>query len=114
MDLKRAPDGSMHIRLGPVEKIGVAAAFALLVFLLGYVFHSFDGRMEGQEKSMKDQKDAMGTLVTQQAVTNAQLQTLSQQLSDVPGLTRQVVEIKVQTERNTQDIHELQQVRKLK
>ncbi|WP_161596274.1 hypothetical protein [Rhodanobacter glycinis] len=52
--------------------------------------------------------------MTQQAVTNAQLQTLSQQLADVPGLTRAMAEAKVQIERNTSDIRELQQTRRLK
>ncbi|WP_458788955.1 hypothetical protein [Dyella jiangningensis] len=80
---------------------------ALLVFLLGWVFRNFDSRLETQSKAMQE-------LSTAQAVTNAQLATLSQQLSDVPGLTRQMAEIKVQTDRNTQDIHELQTVRRLK
>jgi len=107
MDIKRSDDGSLHFKLGPVERIGIAASFALLTFLIGYVFHSFDTRLEAQDKTMQ-------TVVTAQAVTNAQLQTLSQQLSDVPGLTRQMAEMKVQTDRNTQDIHELQSVRHLK
>ncbi|TPG50680.1 hypothetical protein EAH75_04370 [Rhodanobacter glycinis] len=60
------------------------------------------------------QGSTMQTVVTQQAVTNAQLQTLSQQLADVPGLTRAMAEAKVQIERNTSDIRELQQTRRLK
>jgi len=82
-------------------------AVALLVFLLGWVFRNFDSRLETQA-------DTMNKVVTAQAVTNAQLSTLSQQLADVPGLTRQIAEIKVQTDRNTQDIHELQSVQRLK
>jgi hypothetical protein len=107
MDLESAPDGHWHFRLGPIERVVFAAAAALLVFLLGWVFRNFDNRLQNQA-------DTMNKVVIAQAVTNAQLATLSQQLSDVPGLTRQVVEIKVQTERNSQDIHELQQVRKLR
>lgn len=107
MDVSRDNGGQWHFRLGPVERIVIGASFALLVFLLGWVFRSFDNRLETQAKTMQD-------VVTAQAVTNSQLQTLSGQLADVPGLTRQMAELKVQTERNSQDIHELQQVRRLK
>lgn len=107
MDLQRAQDGSLHFRLGPVERWVLGAAAALLVFLVGWVFNNFDARLATQDKTMQ-------TVVTQQAVTNAQLSTLSQQLSDVPGLTRQMAEIKVQVERNSQDIHDLQSTRHLK
>lgn len=107
MDINRADDSSWHFKLGPIERVVIGGAFALLVFLIGYVFNSFDGRLAAQDKTMQ-------AVVTAQAVTNAQLQTLSQQLSDIPGLTRKMAEIDVRTERNTQDIHELQQVRKLK
>lgn len=107
MDIKRSDDASWHFKLGPIERVVIGAGFALLVFLIGYVFRSFDSRLEAQDKTMQ-------SVVTSQAVTNAQLQTLSGQLSDVPGLTRQMAEIKVQTDRNTQDIHELQSVRHLK
>ncbi len=107
MDLQRATDGSLHFRLGPVERWVIGACATLLIFLLGWVFNSFDARLATQDKTMQ-------TVVTQQAVTNAQLSTLSQQLSDVPGLTRQMAELKVQTQRNSEDIHELQSVRRLK
>jgi hypothetical protein len=107
MDIKRGDDSNWHFKLGPIERVAVGGGFALLVFLLSYVFHSFDTRLEAQDKTMQ-------SVVTSQAVTNAQLQTLNQQLSDVPGLTRQMAELKVNTDRNTQDIHELQQVRHLK
>lgn len=107
MDITRMDNDHMQFKLGPVERWVIAGAFGLLVFLLGYVFHSFDGRLEAQGSTMQ-------TVVTQQAVTNAQLQTLSQQLADVPGLTRAMAEAKVQIERNTSDIRELQQTRKLR
>ncbi|MET3654072.1 hypothetical protein [Dyella japonica] len=107
MDLQNSQDGHLHLRLGPVEKLVVGGVVALLVFLLGWVFRNFDSRLQAQNETMNK-------VVTAQAVTNAQLTTLSQQLSDVPGLTRQMAELKVQTERNSQDIHELQQVRKLR
>lgn len=107
MEIDRADDSSWHFRLGPIERVVIGGAFTLLVFLISYTFHSFDSRLETQDKTMQ-------TVVTSQAVTNSQLQTLNQQLADVPGLTRQMAEIKVNTDRNTLDIHELQQVRHLK
>jgi hypothetical protein len=107
MEITRTDSDHMQFKLGPIERWVIAGGFGLLVFLLGYVFRNFDTRLEVQASTMQ-------TLVTQQAVTNAQLQTLSQQLSDVPGLTRGMAEIKVQVERNSQDIHELQQVKGLR
>ena len=107
MDINRADDSSWHFRLGPIERVVIGGAFALLVFLISYTFHSFDTRLENQDKTMQ-------TVVTSQAVTNSQLSILSQQLADVPGLTRQMAEIKVQTDRNAQDIHDLQSLRKLR
>ncbi|PXV60903.1 hypothetical protein SAMN04487785_1133 [Dyella jiangningensis] len=107
MDLTNSSDGHLHLRLGPVEKLVAGGLTALLVFLLGWVFHNFDNRLQTQA-------DTMNKVVTAQAVTNAQLQTLSTQLADVPGLTRQMAELKVQTERNTQDIHEIQSVKRLR
>lgn len=107
MDITRTDSDHLQFKLGPVERWVIVGGVALLVFLLGYVFHSFDNRLEIQANTMQ-------TVVTQQAVTNAQLQTLNQQLADVPGLTRAMAEAKVQIERNTSDIRELQQTRKLR
>lgn len=107
MDLQSTHDGHLHFRLGPVERWTVMGAVALLVFLLGWVFRNFDNRLEAQANTMN-------TVVTQQAVTNAQLSTLTQQLADVPGLTRQVAELKIQTQRNSEDIREMQQVKRLR
>lgn len=107
VEITRLDNDHMQFRLGPVERWVIGIAALALVSLLGYVFHSFDNRLEAQANTMQ-------TVVTQQAVTNAQLQTLSQQLADVPGLTRAMAEAKVQIERNTQDIRELQQTRKLR
>jgi hypothetical protein len=101
MDIEGVDGEGTKVKLGVVERRVLSGAFALLVFLLGYVFHNFDSRLEEQGKSM-------AAMATQQAVTNSQLQTLSQQLADVPGLTQRVVELRVQVDRNTADIHDLQ------
>lgn len=107
MDITRTDSDHMQFKLGPVERWVIVGGVALLVFLLGYVFHSFDARLETQAATMQ-------TVVTNQAVTNNQLQTLTQQLADVPGLTRNMATIQAQVERNTSDIRELQQTRKLR
>jgi uncharacterized membrane protein len=102
MEMTHSDGDHVQFKLGPVERWVIVAAVLLLVFLLTYVFHSFDARLETQAQTMQ-------TVVTQQAVTNAQLQTLSQQLADVPGLTRNMATIQAQVERNTSDIRDLQQ-----
>lgn len=114
MDIKSSADGASHLRLGPVERWIVGVCATLLVAAVGYVFTSITGNLEKQQQSQATQMAQIVEIKTQQAVTNAQLVTLSQQLSDIPGLTRQMAEIKVQTDRNAQDIHELQSVRHLK
>lgn len=91
--------------LGTVERRVLSAGFSLLVFLLGWVFHNFDARLEDQGK-------AMSSMATQQAVMNDRLATLTQQLADIPGITQRVAELQVRVERNTADIHEIQQGRK--
>jgi len=107
MDLQDVAGRGAKVKLGLVERWGLTAAFGLLVFLLAYVFNSFDSRLAKQAQAMQD-------MVTAQAVTSAQLQALTSQLSDVPGLTRQMAELKVQVQRNSEDIHELQQVKRLR
>lgn len=107
MDITRLDGDHMQFRLGPVERWVIGVASLLLMSLLGYIFHSFDARLETQARTMQ-------VVVTNQAVTNSQLSTLSAQLADVPGLTQKLAEIKVQVDRNSSDIHELQQVRKLR
>lgn len=107
MDVARSNDGHWHFRLGPVERYVIAAAFSVLSFLAWWVFHEFSVRLDASDKTQQ-------TILVNQAVTNEQLHALSSQLSDVPGLTRQIAELQVQTARNTQDIRDLQQVRGLK
>ena len=114
VEVSRSYDDHLHFRLGPVERWVVGLGALILVSLTGYVFHSFDDRLEKQSQAMETQGKAMSDVIKAQAVTNYQLQTLSSQLADVPSLTRQMAELKVQTDRNAQDIHDLQQVRRLK
>lgn len=107
MDLQRENDGHWHFKLGPVEKWGVTAAAALIVAGIGWFANSVMTRLDKQS-------DRLQTLVTQQAVTSGQIATLSAQLADVPALTREMAETKVQVQRNTEDIKELRQTRGLR
>lgn len=96
MDLQPKADGRSRFVLGPVEKwiggvIG-AACIALAYWLVSSV----------------------QTLVTQAAVTNSRLSDLSQQLTDVPELRRQVVELKVRVDKHDDEISELRDTRNLK
>lgn len=90
-----------------MEKLVLGGCIGLLVFLLGWTFHNFDGRLQVQGETMQ-------RMVIQQAVTNAQLLTQNQLLSDVPSLTQHSAEMRVQIDRNTQDIKDLQSVRALR
>lgn len=107
MDVDRTDRGHYHFRLGPVEKYLVIGAAVLLLASWSWIFNATMSRSDTQQKTL----DGMSTQI---AVMTSQLNTLTQQLADVPGLMRQVAEIKVQTDRNTSDIHEMQQVRKLR
>lgn len=107
MEVERAQDGRWHFALGPVERWVVASVVGVLIFVLIAGFHSWALQLQRLTKSYND-------LAKQQAVTNAQLATLSQQLADVPAITRQIAQLQVQVNRNTSDIAELRKVRGLK
>lgn len=108
MEIERGADDHWHFKLGPVERYGVAAAALLLVTSLGWIFDQTLSQLRDQRASIIEQGKQLTSVITQQAVTNAQLSTLNQQLADVPSLTRQMAELKVQVERNSSDIHDLQ------
>lgn len=107
MDIEHADDGHWRFRLGPVEKWVVGIAAFALVSLLGWVFHSVTDAQTEQGKTLV-------VISTQQAVMNDRLQNLSTALSNIPQISSDVATMKVQIERNTSDVHELQQVRKLR
>lgn len=107
MDAEQQRDGHWHFRLGPVERLVMAAVLSAFIAMLGWMGRSFASRLDSQ-------KDTLDKLITEQAVTNAQLTTLSAQLADVPALTRQIAELRVQVDRHNEDIKELRQVRGLR
>lgn len=107
MDAEQSRDGHWHFRLGPVERGVIVAVLTGFVALIGWVGKSFTDRLDSQ-------KDSLDRLITQQAVTSSQLTALSQQLADVPALTRQMAELRVRVDRHDEDIRELRQVKGLR
>lgn len=111
MDLTPQPDGRLNFSLGPVERWVVAGAATLLTILVGVVYAGITGKIGDQSTVQAETNKTLQQVVQQQAVTNAQMSTLSAQLADVPQLSRQMAETRVQVERNTQDISDLRRVR---
>ncbi|WP_246372960.1 hypothetical protein [Marilutibacter spongiae] len=107
MEVQREGDGHWRFALGPVEKWIVAVAASVLVSGGLWFANSLTTRLDRQTERLQ-------AVVTQQAVTNGQIATLSAQLADVPALTREMAQAKVQIDRNTQDIKELRQTRGLR
>jgi hypothetical protein len=114
LDVQHTDDGHWHFKLGPVERWVVGIGALALTSMAGGIAITVNARLDEYGKSLRD-------LSTAQAVTNNQLATLSIQLADVPGLTRQLAETKVRVDDNTRriegndrDIRELQQLRKLR
>ena len=96
VDLKQDGAGRSHFVLGPVEKAATALIGALLAAGAIWLIAS------------------VNTLLTQQAVTNQQLLTISGQISGVPAMSTQVAELKVRVDQHDQDIRELKQLREVK
>lgn len=96
VDLKPESGGRWHFTLGPVEKAATALIGTLLAAGAIWLIAS------------------VNTVLTQQAVTNQQLQTISAQISGVPALGTQVAELKVRVDQHDQDIRELKQLREVK
>jgi len=103
VDAESRRDGRTHITLGPVEKAIVSLASAALVAALTWFANKVD-----------KQGEQINRLVTQQAVANGSLQAITAQLTDVPQLRRDVVELKVRVDAVEESQKELRQTRGLK
>ncbi len=95
MDVEPA-GGRMVLHVGPVERALMIAVGAGIVGLGGW---SWD--------KLNDVSASVANMTMQQAVTNSRLDTLTTQLADIPGLSRQVAEMRIRIERNAQDIRDL-------
>lgn len=101
MDTTRDSGGRQHITLGPIER-WIAVTIASLFIAGGIWFgRSLTDRLDQHNKTLQ-------SVVTQQAVTNGKVDTLTQQLTDVPRLAREMAETRVRVDRHEQDIRELQ------
>ena len=114
MDVERQSDGSWHFKLGPAERWVVIGVGTLLAFAISWIFTSVTGELKAQGDRLDKTNEALQKVVTQQAVANGSLATLTTQLADVPALTRQMAELRVRVDRHDEDIKELRQVRGLR
>ena len=103
VDAQPGKDGRTHISLGPVEKAIVGLCATALISSLAWFANKVD-----------KQGEQINKLVTQQAVANGSLLNISAQLTDVPQLRRDVVELKVRVEAVEEGQKELRQTRGLK
>lgn len=106
---------------GPVEKFLVPGLITFSIALFGIAFSTFHDQMnkaaDVQSKQwaiLRDQGTTLQSVVTMQAVTNAQLLVLNHQLADVPSLLQRMSQAEVKIDRNSSDIHELQEVKRLR
>lgn len=107
MDVEKRGDTRWHFSLGPVERwIVLLGATALVGGFVG-AGKWFAGKVDAQGEQIE-------TLVIQQAVANQSLTTISAQLSDVPQLRRDVVELKVRVEALEEGQKELRGTRGLR
>lgn len=111
VDLERSDSKHWHFALGPVERwvVGIVA----VGFIAGLVVigNWFIQNQNEQSKGQKEQGEKIQTLVLQQAVANGTLSTITTQLTDVPQLRRDVVELKVRVDNLEQGQRELRQTR---
>lgn len=103
MDLQQNNTKAWHLSLGPIERW--IAALVGAFFIAGVYW--FAGKVDKQG-------DQIQTLVTQQAVANGSLSTISSQLTDIPQLRRDVVEMKVRVDALEESQRELRQMRGLR
>ena len=88
--------GRMVLHVGPVERALMVAIGMTVVAVVGW---SWD--------KLNKMSESMSGMSLQLAVTNVRSDTLATQLADVPGLTKQIAEMRTQIDRNTRDIHDL-------
>jgi hypothetical protein len=100
MERVRDSSGQSRWILGPIEMAVASLVPVILLSIMAWLGSRFASNLDAQGQAIYE-------LSTQQAVTNTQLATLTQQLADVPSLTREVAELKVQVQRNSSDLEAL-------
>lgn len=104
VDLQRQSDGRLHFSLGPVERWIVVVVASAVVSSVVMFSRAITSQLDNQGKQI-------AALASQQAVTNSQLTQLTQQLSDIPGISRRQAEHAVRITRMEEDLRELQRTR---
>lgn len=104
VDLQRQADGRLHFSLGPVERWIVGLVAAAVVGSVLMFSRAITSQLDNQGRQI-------AALAQQQAVTNSQLTQLTQQLSDIPGISRRQAEHAVRITRMEEDLRELQRTR---
>ena len=104
VELERTDGRHWHFQLGQVEKWVVLTCGALFVSGLVWFANNVTTRLDEQAR-------AMALMTTQQAVANAQLLALTGQLTDIPQLRRDVVELNVRVDSLEEGHRELRQTR---
>lgn len=94
-------DGSRRFRLGVIELWIVGVCALLIVALISKQYLAIT-------QTQADTAKKLGDLTTQVAVMNGQLSVLSQQLADVPALTRQMTQVQTTLQEHERRITKLE------
>ena len=103
MEIEQKGDGQWHFSLGPMERWILAIASASLIGMAIFIFNSITSRQDKQG-------DAQQNMVTQMAVMNGQLTTLSTQLADIPGLANRTTKLEANQTELTRRVGRLEDV----
>ena len=114
LEIDRQDESRWHFALATTDKWIIGLILGVLFSVLGYIGHQFSSQMENLRGRNDLLVETMQRVVIQQAVTNAQMGTLSSQLADVPGMAKAIIEVKIRGEDNTRRIGDLEQLRNLK
>jgi len=114
LEIDREGEARWRFALAPTDKWIIGIILGVLFSVLGYIGHQFSNQMETLHAREDLLVETMQHVVIQQAVTNAQMATLSSLIADVPGLAKAITEIKIRGEDNTRRIGDLEQLRNLK
>jgi len=94
-------DGHKRYSLGPVERWIIIAGAGLIIWIV-----------RGSYSQLEEQGKTLNALVTQQAVTNGRLDTLSSQLANIPQLTQKVADLQAKQDDHDRRINRLEEGRK--
>lgn len=106
-DTNPATNEAHKLTLGWAEKGIAAVLLAAVVGVPAYIWNKAEAKSEKQG-------ELLAAMDTRTQVMATQMTAISTQMADVPALRVQVTELKVQQNRNTQDIAELRAMKGLR